>query len=122
MNTNALRDLMEFANKNRMFGQGWSSPQSSYDPSGARAKWAAEMAMRQQEQPANFFAADDSMEAPPMAYVRPQPRPMREAVNGDMIGGPREQRGGFQNFFRALFDRQPFGPGARSERMGGIRG
>jgi hypothetical protein len=121
MNMNALRELMDFANKNEMFGQGWNSPTSSYDPRGQRARWAAEMASQQaSDEGAGSLFGDDSMEGPDMAYV--PPRRMRDVVNGDPVGPRREPRGRFQNFFRGLFETHPYGLGATTTRPGGVRG
>jgi hypothetical protein len=108
MNMNALRELMEFANQNQMFGQGWNSEASSYDPRGRRAQWAMEQMNKQQSEPM-MGMEDDDMSAPSMQYVRPK-------INA----GPRQEQPA-TNFLRTLFERQPYGPGVRSS-TGGIRG
>lgn len=41
---NRLRRYLELADKQNLFGRGWSDSASSYDPSGRRLEWAMSQA------------------------------------------------------------------------------
>lgn len=96
MSPNALKEWMDFANANNIFGQGYQDRAGSYDPSGQRALWAARMASNGGGDHPDFFAEEPRnammefaprMERPMRAPMEDPLRPQIRNYIARMLGG-----------------------------------